>query len=106
MGAEPAKQRRSNTMQLILKDFDIFTFYTSEDGSNATYRAQTKMCEYLTKLMEINPRLRLELSRSTNSGLTIATIFEQLGKQCDIAIYADRKEDFAVINISKKEEVK
>ena len=93
-------------MQLVLKDFDIFTFYRNEDGSNATYRAQTKMCEYISKLLDTTPRARLELSRSTNSGLTIATIFEQLGKQYDIAIYADRKEDRAVINISKKEEVK
>lgn len=92
-------------MTLVLKDFDIFTFYTSKDGSVSTDRAQTRMCEYLTKIMEINPRVRLELSRSTDSGFTIATIFEYLaGNKYSVSTYADIRENRAVINISKKEE--
>lgn len=92
-------------MTLVLKDFDIFTFYTSKKETFTIDRAQTRMCEYLTKIMEINPRVRLELSRSTDSGFTIATIFEYLaGNKYSVSTYADIRENRAVINISKKEE--
>ena len=94
-------------MRLELKDFDIFTFYSNEDESTVqTDRAQARMCEYLTKLLDTTPRLRLEISRSTCSGLTVSTIFQNLAETYDVLTYTDFKTDGAIVRISRKKEEK
>lgn len=91
-------------MQTVITNFSLFNFYNYNKGIDTLWKAREAMTLYINSIAQTAGHLRIELSRSTDSGLTIGLIIEYLSKDYDITVTADERQEIAVLYLDKKED--